>query len=153
MVDSIRLTKRKFILLIVVVIIIAALLVYFLEFYPKQQKEKGIEQYKKALYESVVCQYSCPLENLTIMNQTQLLPGTKCVAACIQQLKDKGYTKSLYTDGEMTQDFLIKDIEAVVVACRAQGTNNETGVQDNEKIMSCSVSGMNALKQNYAYLQ
>lgn len=153
MADSIKFSKRTLILIILIILAIALLAVYLFYYAPKQKKQNEINDYKKSLYESILCQYECPMKNYTFEeNQTQLLQDRDCVVACIGSLKTKGYVKDQYSNNEINSDSLAQDIDFVVSNCRKENVNNSTKVVDNQAITNCAIEGLRALKQTYKYL-
>lgn len=150
--STIKISIKSIVLVIVLIIIAAGLAYYFLKYAPEQKKKNDINSYKKSLYESILCQYQCPMKNYTFQNQTQELQDRDCVVNCINELKNKGYLKDQFSNNEINQDSLAKDIEQVVEDCRQNSVNNSTGLLDSQKITNCAISSLQALKQNYSYL-
>ena len=150
--DTIKFSKRTFMLSVLIILILIGLALYFLIYYPEQQKQSEINLYKKALFDSILCQYECPPENITALNQTQLLPNRNCVVECINQLKEKGYEKNQYSNEELTQDNFAVDIETIIINCRKNNIFNDTQTPDAEKITLCAIEGLRTLRQTYNYL-
>lgn len=142
----------------VAVIVIAAIIFFAI---PKNSQtniekahQEAINSYKKSLYSSITCQYSCPLTNQTYQNQTQLLPQLSCVQTCTADFKKRQAEGMNYSDSDLLTDNLIKDIDGVVQVCR-----NESLVQtatlptfNSSFYFPCVSTGLKQLAPKYPYL-
>lgn len=150
--DTLKLSKKTLGIIAAILIILIIAGVYYFKILPDKKKTADIQEYKKALYESILCQYKCPLQNYTIENKTQTIQQRECVVECINYLKDKGYIRNQYSNNEINSDNLAKDIEFVVVNCRQESTDSETGEFDSIKVTDCAIRGLEDLKSTYSYL-
>src|SRR3989344_6743203 len=131
--ESVKISKRSILIMGAIVLVLLAAIYYFVYYVPQQKMIADVEAYKKALYDSILCQYNCPLEDVVTMNQTQPnIQNRDCVLACIQQLKDKGYQKAQYPQEELEKDKIAEDVQKIVVGCQNEGMNNETRIADNK---------------------
>lgn len=151
--ETFKISKKNIYIAIVVVIIIAAVGYYSLVRLPEQNKQKDVIEYKKALYESILCQYKCPLTNYTFQdNQTQNLPNSDCVKVCINELKANGFVKNQFSANDLMKDNLAIDVEVIVSGCRSENIDNSTFELKSEEWINCSIGRLEELKENYTYL-
>ena len=150
--DYLKISKKSFYIGLVVVVVALVLVGYFFYYAPKVERKEKVEEYKKALYDSIYCQYSCPLVEYTFENnQTQNLPKRECADECIANLK-KDYVREQFTEEELLVDELALDVEILVSECRTNNINNQTGALDSESWVSCSLGKLDELKEKYNYL-
>ncbi len=145
-----------------VLYIIAAVIITFLvtsaafTYIPKYQKSSELNSYKKQLYDSLLCQYSCPLIDQTYDNKTQLLPDQVCVQTCTASLKAEQAKGIKFTNEDLINDNLITDVEGIVKKCRTLTTtlkNTTIATIDNEKFFTCVKTDLESVKETYAYLK
>ena len=152
--ETFKISKKNIYIGIVAIIIIAAVGYYFLVRIPEQNKQKDVIEYKRALYDSILCQYKCPLTNYTFEeNKTQNLPNSDCVKACISELKTKGFVKNEFSATDLMKDNLAVDVEVIVSGCRNENIDNSTFELKSEEWIKCSIEKFERLKENYTYLQ
>ncbi len=154
---------KLFTIILVVIILTFAISAYIFKYMPEQKKKAEIQSYKKAMFDSVACQYSCPLESQQIpvndsktgkiVNKTQLLPGLECVKNCTAAYKQQFEAGSSITDKELLEDNFLKDIQTVIVDCRKASLNTTTLTTDNVFFFSCTTTNIQNLKTNYTYLR
>ncbi|MEM3113354.1 MAG: hypothetical protein QXI33_02935 [Candidatus Pacearchaeota archaeon] len=154
--DEIRIGRKqiKTISIILTTIIITLLIIGFVfVYYPKQVKANKIDSYKKDVYSSILCQYSCPLKEQEFQNKTQMLPDTECVKQCTLdlQIKKSRYTGIRGTD--LGNDELVKDVSKVIDDCRTSSLIGDTFTLDNEKYFPCVTQKLESLKDKYDYLK
>ncbi len=142
-------TINIFLAVIITLIITSAFFIY----YPKYKESKEIKEYKKALYESVLCQYNCPLVEQTLQNKTQMLPEQTCVQACTEKFRQMNIDGAKFSEKDLQNDNLIKDIEAGVGGCRTKAANLTTLKIDNPAFFNCTIDFLESLNQNYNYLK
>jgi len=150
---EIKLHKSLIYAVIITFILTLSLSAFAFKFYPEMQRENVIKSYKKSLFNSVLCQYSCPLTNQTAQNKTQLLPTESCIRECTSLLQNN---KNIgITNQDLADDNLIKDVEDVVNNCRtssiSQGSIESISI-NNELFFDCVKSGLSSIKSNYNYL-
>ena len=143
----------KVITIVIVVLIIAIAASYYLfSYYPKQQKTLQVKEYKKILFDSMLCQYNCPLENQTIANKTGLWPAKVCVDSCTSDFIAKNYSAADITQKDVSTDDLLVDISYLMNDCKRTGSNGNSSILFNGKIFDCIKNGLPALKDKYSYL-
>src|SRR3989344_8252860 len=146
-------SDRKY--LITIILVIALIVLSFL-IYNKSNgdNDSDLNNYKKALYESVLCQYSCPLIEQEFNNITQYLPLKPCVESCINQFRALGLNDTKFSDETLINDNLVKDIEITIRNCKLSSSEEINNSQriNNEIFFKCSVDGLNSIKSNYTYL-
>lgn len=152
--DEIKITKKSLYLfgfaLFVVIIILA-----YVYYRPNQVQspESNVNEYKKDLYESIVCQYSCPLFEAEIQNATNFLPNATCIADCINNLKSKKRLKGEFPREELLKDSLFSEIDLAIQNCKNESAGNLSNVIDNGKFFECSSERLRLLKNEYEYLK
>ncbi|MEK6800979.1 MAG: hypothetical protein AABY10_04815 [Nanoarchaeota archaeon] len=149
--DIVKISKKNIYAVIGVLILIGIIVFCVFYYYPKVQKENGIEIYKKALFDSAVCQYNCPLEQQVFQNRSQLLPTKECVTACLNDLSAKNLSSKMFTDADLQNDDFMKDVEKTVIGCRSQALN-VTDIDRNAKFFGCIANDLKVFKEKYSYL-
>jgi len=144
--------KRQTLYIIIAVIITAVVTSAFFIYYPKYQGNNEINQYKKALYDSVLCQYSCPLVDQVVQNTTQKLPEQACVQACTEKLRTINIDGNKFSNSDLQNDNFVKDVESGITNCRTESLNTTTLKVENERFFSCSINFLQSVKDNYSYL-
>jgi len=140
---------------VLAVILTFALCAWFFVQFPKMQHEKELSTYKRALFESTLCQYSCPLVNTTYQNRTQELPDKMCTDVCTATLQALNFSDKDFSNTELIRDPLFKDMESAIAGCRAEHTTqNATGKYiDNRVFFGCSSEALKGIVGKYEYLQ
>jgi len=149
--ETIKISRKMLFTILALVIIAIALASYFFVYVPSEEKKAETNVYKKALYESILCQYSCPLEEAEVLNQTQTIPSLECVNTCITNLRESGLTGEQFSSDELLEDDLVRDVETAISNCRAESVN-EDGTTDNERFFACGKEALESLKEKYPYL-
>ena len=152
--QTIKLSKNTIYLIAIIIIAIIALLI----FYNKSTKTQveipenidDINYYKKALFDSTVCQYSCPLEEQPFQGTQQLLPSKECIRSCIDELKANGFNENTTTQYNILLDPMVSDVESAIVNCRIENTINDK--INNEGFFTCSAEKLELLRGEYEYL-
>jgi len=142
--------KTRIILLAVFVIIVISIAYWQTYSYQEKRAEK-IQEYKKAFYSAMLCEYNCPLTNQKYQNKTQLLPEARCVKNCTKSFK-ANYSNLTFSKQELQIDDLFKDLEAAIKKCRAQTVNATSLSVNNTFYFSCSAEEIAKLKGEYGYL-
>lgn len=120
---------------------------------PIAHTQEEINSYKRALFESLDCQYNCKPENVTMNNETRFLPDPTCVKACTDALKAKHLPASTeFNQTELIQDNLFKDIEAAHANCTTSNTNQSSGERFEVTFFTCMSDKLRQLKTQYPYL-
>ena len=154
--DAIKIGKNqvKTISIILATVIITLLIVGFaFVYYPKIVKASKVDSFKKVAFDSIVCQYSCPLEEQEFKNKTQMLPNTECVTQCASAFQHDKLKYNDLTDKDLNNDNLIKDIPKLIDNCRTNSLINGTFQLENEKYFPCVSQNLETLKEQYSYLK
>ncbi len=154
--DEIKLGSKqvKTISIIATTIIITLLIVGFIfVYYPKQVKANKIDSYKKDAFNSIVCQYSCPLVEQEFQNKTQLLPNTDCVKLCATEFQNNKIKYQGLSNKDLNNDDLINVTSKIIDDCRTNSLKEGTIELDNEKYFSCVSQSLETLKSQYSYLK
>lgn len=149
---TLKISKKSLYISIISVILVIVLLVYFLKLQPEMARASEVQEFKKALYESTLCQYSCPLSNVTFDNLTQVLPNRTCTDSCLADLRDKNFSSDDFADAELTTDALVADIENIVRSCNTANRDPENAQVLPEEFFTCIADNLEDLKTDYSYL-
>jgi hypothetical protein len=153
-----RSKNNNFMAFVIILIVVVALGVYVYESDQtyKVKRNSDLLSYKKSLYETVFCQYNCPLKFQLYQNKTQLLPDLECVKNCTIDFKKKysptNLNKLNFTKQELGNDNFFNDIELLVENCKKQSTN-PSSIINNSEFFSCSIKGLELVKERYNYLK
>jgi len=142
-----KFSKRGFYFIVILVVVSGAF--YVNSFYSGSDEE--VEEFKNALYESISCQYSCPVEEYELTDRTEVLLGDRCVGECISQLELKGYEREEFSVEDLTNDDFALDLDNLLNDCRQEHID-EDGVPDNQKFYDCVNVELGDLKGVYSYL-
>ena len=144
--SKIKINKNVLYAIIITVIVTFAIAYIIFSYYPEMQKTKTINSYKKSMYDSVLCQYKCPVDVQITSNKTQYYPNPECVKNCTTAFTALEKAPKSFTDDDLANDNLINDMGKAV---------NDCGKELNaslESKMNCAVTNFIALKPNYKYL-
>jgi len=145
--------KTKLIVWIVIAILITLLLsYYFFSYRPQQKRMNDLNEYKKALYDSSLCQYKCPLANQIVNNKTQLLPNATCIHNCVLDFQPNFANEASFSTDDLEKDNLFQDILGIVSLCKKDNSINGT-IIDSRLYFSCVSMKMESLPENYTYLK
>jgi len=154
--DSMKLNKSIFYTIIITAVIVFIVSYLIFSYIPNNKETSKLNEYKKALYDSIVCQYSCPLSLQEINNKTQEAPNAECVQSCTQELRDSQASGDIFSNAQLSNDNLIKDIEDVISVCKDASirTNSKTNLPElNSTIFfPCSSEALKEIKKDYSYL-
>jgi len=158
-VKEIKITKKTVYSVILAIVLIALLVYYFVYYSPSQKMEKGIQGYKKAVYDSILCQHSCKLEeriftdpNDPKKNNTVMLPNPACIKSCTDALKAKNLTGNEFSNDNLVKDNLLYDMDGLIQVCKSTNADaSGTGV-NYAGFFPCVANGLEGLKANYTYL-
>ena len=148
---KIKLNKLILLIFSIAVILIAVLILYKPAY---KISSEEIQDYKASLFNSIYCQYSCPLEYITFQNQTQILPSQQCVQKCINDLKLQGYNNTKYSDSDIIRDDnLVIEITSSIDSCSSENPANfSSSLVNNTLFVDCVKSFLEDIKSNYTYL-
>ena len=170
--SEIEISKRKFYTIITIAIIILAAIFIFTINYMQERKEinnipeeslpgqnlkqhtsEEIQDYKIALYEAILCQYSCPLTEGRIQDTPIVVPEPSCTQACSSKLRANGYSPDQFTEEELLNDSLLSDLEETISNCRTtSGVAEEKTVDNVRGFFDCTSPNLKKLKETYEYL-
>ncbi len=162
---NIQISKKSLLIGMLILVIIIVLLFYFLKLIPEKNKDKDIKIYKKALYDSILCQFTCALSPSKVQNTTVFLPDSLCQKICITELKVKNLNTTIYSEQDLLTDNLATDIEKVMSDCRKLYTKeqspvnvsapNETSIDipiNTTAYFPCVKQGLIDLQDKYPYI-
>jgi len=153
--DTINISKKKTYMLLAGILIIGLLgVAYALAFLPAQEEREfneGVNDYRKRLYDSTVCQYSCPLVEKDFLGKQQLVPEETCFNECVLTYKPENFEEEPYTNEKLLDDGMIGDIEYIVLNCRDENLDLEDEL-DTESFFDCSLDRFEGLRDKYDYL-
>jgi len=155
--SSIKLSKKTLYLsTALLVIIIVAILAFTTNKTPETPEQviipENIEEinvYKKALFDSTVCQYTCPLTEQEFQGTQQLLPDRACITTCVNNLKESGFNNTA-KEYNLLLDPMVADVESTIINCRVSNTEDEK--INNEDFFTCSGKDLELLRGSYEYL-
>lgn len=149
--------KNIMLLWLAVAVVLTAVICYILFVYVPQHNEKTeINNYKKAIFDSMICQHRCPLTDQLLNNKTQLLPDTACVSNCTAIAKEK-MNNSDFTQKDLEGDSLFIEMQNSINLCKKQSSStnpidNSTTV-NNAAYFACVPVKLELLKNNFSYLK
>ena len=136
------------VLYLVAFILILALLISILT----SPKESDILKYKKDIYKSILCQYSCPLIKQEFQNKSQFLPSKSCVENCTEIFRTEQQNPEKITAKDLSKDSLILDMDKAIRACTGSISQNSTSEEASFNFFLCSRKSLEDIKANYSYL-
>jgi len=150
--DKVKVSKVWMAVVIAVILTFAASAFVFV-YLPKIQKQNEIKEYKQVLYDSILCQYSCPLiEKKVGVNKTDLVPEPECVKECSLELNAKIASGVKYTEAEVSNDDLLKDMRSSIDVCKRESFDNSTLAINSSEFFVCVKSDLVELKEKYSYV-
>lgn len=145
--------KSVIIIVIATALIVIVMSYLIFSYIPQQKKLDLISDYKKASYEAILCQYTCPLElQKTTENKTELLPNLNCVKACSDSLKQKNLNPEAFSVNDLKNDNFFSDILTLVDNCKKQSLNQTSLSLDTKSYVSCVSLNIKKLNQTYGYI-
>jgi len=154
MAEEIKIKRDHFIIGVVVILIIIFASVYYFYYMPKQNYQKSIITYKKAMYDSVICQYSCPLTEQKFQKTNQSLPDQQCIKTCTEAVKALNISGSQFSDSDLLKDNLFADLDLIIKNCQTSSTQTVDNVTiiNSSSFFTCVKPEAVALKEKYSYL-
>ena len=137
---------------VIAVIVTFALSFLFLKYIPDSKELSKVNEYKKGIFSSTLCQYSCPLSLQTVQNQTGYLPEQSCITGCTSDLNQTKLLGEDISNNQIKKDKLIEDISTEITSCRNEAVNKTTMSVNSSLFFSCSAEKLNTLKAKYPYL-
>ncbi len=148
--NEIKIPKKKLYIALVALSLIA-LISSILLYISYNNKEKMIEEYKLVIYNSLLCQFSCPIKEAQFEDQKQLVPDAACIKTCTEKLKANNFTQNIYAEKELLKDDLFLDIDQAISQCKKENTNIDSNI-NYASYYSCNLEKINGLKEKYDYL-
>ncbi len=152
-ISNVKITKKTFYLIIAGLVFVLVAGYFGFGFYKEKAWENEVNSYKKFLYDSTVCQYSCPLEEQQIGNSSLLLPEKECVTSCLEGFRNSGIDANKFSNNDLMKDGLVLDIQDKVVACKRDSANLTGERERAESFVSCVGNSLRELKETYGYLE
>lgn len=118
---------------------------------PDTADQATVQNYKKALFTSALCQYNCPLVDMDVNGTKQLLPEYACMKTCITDSHVREFNQSQFSINDLKTDSLLDEVQAAIMACRKLALSNES--INAQVFTSCSSAALAQIKVKYPYLQ
>ena len=149
-----KVRKNRLLIGVAVLLAIVILGIYFMNPWAEENNLTGVQTYKKAIYESLACQYSCPVAAVNLSGKAEEMPDGKCIRGCLNKIKETGFNKTSFTEQELLDDDFVYNITNVIETCRQEfmAVNNESVLPDSGGFYDCGFKGLNSLKKDYVYL-
>lgn len=114
----------------------------------------NVQEYKKVIYDSLMCQYSCPLAEVNLSGKTEEMPDGKCINSCLNKIRETGFNRTSFSEGELLDDDFVYNVTDVIETCRQEFmiVSNESVLPDSKGFYGCGLEGLNSLKKYYGYL-
>jgi len=146
-------TSKYVITAIIITAVITFSISYIIfRYIPDNNQNLKINEYKKELYDSTLCQYSCPLTLQEAQNKTQYLPESGCVQNCTADIKEIQSVGDAISNAQLKNDKLLEDMSVVITNCKKEAIDINTKTLDNTLFFTCSAEKLSELKNKYAYL-
>lgn len=145
--------RNVFIAIIITAIITAVICWLVFSYIPDYQKNIKIQSYKRSVFNSVLCEYKCPLTNQTYVNKTILLPDQECVKNCTVNVKDDQEKLNDFSNNDLKKDGLTEELMVVVNNCKKTSSDPKTKILDNKIFFDCVIKALEGLKEKYPYLK
>ncbi|MEK6890940.1 MAG: hypothetical protein AABX03_02280 [Nanoarchaeota archaeon] len=153
--DSFKINKKivKIFVIVMAAVIIVALAAYFgYGYYLGTKKSQEIVTYKEDIYNSVLCEFNCPLTQQQFNNKTQLLPGVECVKNCSAEFREKNYSLSVSDKEFLLKDGFLDELSLIVKNCQNQSMDASAKNLNISQFSSCARTNLEPLKEKYPYL-
>jgi hypothetical protein len=137
---------------IITAVITFAISFLILKYIPETNQNLKINEYKKELYISTLCQYSCPLSLQKVGNKTEYLPEQACVKSCTDKFKNNPSLSEDISNNQIKNDGLLSDMSNGIIDCKSTAVDVKSETLNNTLFFSCSIEKLNALKNKYNYL-
>jgi hypothetical protein len=149
-----KIQKKALWIGIILLVIIIGLVVYFIESSKDDGSLTRAQTYKRAIYNSLTCQYSCPIVEVNLSGKAEQLPDGKCINGCLSKIKETGFNKTSFTEQELLDDSFVYNVTDVIETCKQKfmAVDNESILPDSKGFYDCGLKGLNSLKKDYSYL-
>jgi len=151
---KIKVNKKVVYLIVFTTIIVFLLSFLIFKYFPEQKRTSDINSYKKQIFDSISCQYGCPLTEQKLQNKTQLLPDQSCVQKCTIDLKSNKNESDKFSDQDLKNDDLFLDVENLVTSCKNSSIDQSLILPsiNNTLFFNCVTQDLNNFKIKYPYL-
>ena len=149
---TIRISKKALYITLTLVLLIAILSLAFL-IYQKNFQISEVDLYKKAAFDSLLCQYSCEVKEITVGNETRMLPTPDCINTCVTELNSRGFVQGQFTDEALVLDNLLVELDTAIQFCRTNAVIDITGDLDYSSYFPCAKQALEEIKSRYPYLR
>ncbi|HLD98538.1 MAG TPA: hypothetical protein VI815_04385 [Candidatus Nanoarchaeia archaeon] len=153
--DALKINKKivKILVIVIAAIIIIALVAYFgYGYYLGTKKSQEIITYKQDVYNSILCEFNCPLTEQEFNGKKQLLPEVECVKTCSEEFRGKNYSLSTADREFLIKDGFLTQLSTIVTSCQNQSVDVVTKNLNISKFSSCARTNLEPLKEKYPYL-
>jgi hypothetical protein len=146
--------KLNQIVLAVIISVLVTFLVSFLilKYIPENNQNIKVNDYKKEIYTSTLCQYRCPLSLQQSGNKTGYLPEPACIQNCTSKFKASQLISDDISNNQMKKDALIDDMSNAITACKNKALDTKVMALNNTLFFSCSIEKLDELRSKYDYL-
>ncbi len=152
MADEIKISLKVIYTILIIIAIIAVVIGYSI-YSNKNKKETEIQKYKTAVYDSLVCQFSCPTKEANINNETHIIPDSSCTNKCESRLKAMNYKNDTYSANELLTDNFFVDVDKAISQCKKENTNTIDQALNYTTYFPCNLKKIDTLRENYSYLR
>lgn len=147
-------TLKAVIVAVVITAVVTFIISYTIfKYIPESKENLKVNEYKKEMYQSTLCQYSCHLTLQQVQNQTQYLPEPTCVQDCTKNFKALQTNGDAISNAQLTNDKLIEDMSNAITACKTNAVDINTKILNSTLFFSCSIEKLGSLKDKYNYLK
>ena len=146
-------TSKSIILAVVITLFITFAVSFLIfKYIPDSKQNMEANEYKKELYTSTLCQYSCPLSLQQFQNMSEYLPEKTCVENCTSKFKETKPISDDLSNNQIKKDGFIDSMSNAINACKSEATDTKAKTLNSTVFFSCSVEKLEALKSEYSYL-
>ena len=150
--EKIVLSKKSVSIILSVIVTIIVLILLTTSYLPNQKQADLVVEYKKALYESVLCQYSCPIIEGEFNNETTRIPDMACIQDCVNEFRAKGIDANTISNRDLETDNFVLDSTTIIEDCRTLNLGVGANSTNSEFFFICAKDSLQKLNQTYLYL-
>ena len=147
-----KLSKQIILAVIITSIIIFSVSFFVFKYIPENKQNSKVNDYKKELYNSILCQYSCNLTLQQFQNKTEYLPDKTCVENCTKKFKELQLSGESISNDQIKNDRLIEDLSNTINSCKTEAFDKNNLELNNTLFFECSKEKLSELKTKYKYL-
>lgn len=136
--------------------IVLVLIISSVAYWQKVQSEKNTSQkeiieYKRTLFQSFECQYSCESIEVNTDAGIASVPNPECIKSCIGIAKSNP-PKFDIREANLTDDLFLFQIDEARNFCFSQNADSLQGINQTEAFR-CMKGALEKIKVNYEYLR